>query len=104
MNKACLSLILTTFCTMMMAVPAKRGVWKTFKLADGTEVRAELRGDEHVRYWRAEDGCTFIDLAPALASENAGLRAFELMRYDMRLHPITLTEAMQVADFCSNAG
>ena len=52
----------------------------------------------------AEDGCTFIDLAPALASENAGLRAFELMRYDMRLHPITLTEAMQVADFCSNAG
>ena len=59
MNKACLSLILTTFCTMMMAVPAKRGVWKTFKLADGTEVRAELRGDEHVRYWRAEDGCTF---------------------------------------------
>ena len=59
MNKACLSLILTTFCTMMMAVPAKRGVWKTFKLADGTEVRAELSGDEHVRYWRADDGCTF---------------------------------------------
>ena len=52
----------------------------------------------------AEDGCTFIDLAPALESENAGLRAFELMRYDMRLHPITLTEAMQVADFCSSAG
>ena len=54
----------------------------------------------------AEDGCTFIDLAPALESENAALRAFELMRSDMRLHPITLTEAMQIAGQCgaANAG
>ena len=54
----------------------------------------------------AEDGCTFIDLAPALESGNAALRAFELMRSDMRLHPITLTEAMQIAGQCgaANAG
>ena len=54
----------------------------------------------------AEDGCTFIDLASALESENAALRAFELMRSDMRLHPITLTEAMQIAGQCgaANAG
>lgn len=39
-----------------MAVPAKRGVWKTIKLEDGTEVRAELCGDERRHFWRTEDG------------------------------------------------
>ena len=42
--------------TMMMAVPAKRGVWKTLTLADGREVRAQLVGDEHAHAWRMEDG------------------------------------------------
>lgn len=40
----------------MMAVPAKRGVWKTLKLQDGTEVRATLVGDEHGHFWKAENG------------------------------------------------
>lgn len=44
----------------MMAVPAKRGQWKTIKLADGTEVKAELRGDERVNYWQTEDGRRFV--------------------------------------------
>ncbi len=51
----------------------------------------------------AENGCAYIDLMPALANENADVRAFELMRNDMRLHPITLTEVMQVADMCGTA-
>ena len=40
----------------MMAVPAKRGVWKTLKLQDDTEVRATLVGDEHGHFWKAENG------------------------------------------------
>lgn len=40
----------------MMAVPAKKGIWKTVRLADGTEVRVELCGDEFGHYWRAADG------------------------------------------------
>lgn len=38
------------------AMPAKRGLWRTMKLSDGTEVRVELRGDEHFHYFAAADG------------------------------------------------
>ena len=41
-----LSLALTMTTVTMMAVPAKRGVWQTLKLENGTEVRAQLIGDE----------------------------------------------------------
>ena len=43
----------------MMAVPAKRGQWKTLKLADGTEVRAQLVGDEHGHFWKSADGLAY---------------------------------------------
>ena len=49
-----LSLAIVTMAAM--AVPAKPGVWKTLKLADGTEVRAQLKGDEHGHYWLTDDG------------------------------------------------
>lgn len=39
-----------------MAVPAKRGVWKVLTLADGTEVKAQLAGDEHGHYWCSAEG------------------------------------------------
>lgn len=45
--------------TLVLAVPAKRGLTKTVKLADGTEVKVELRGDEFCHYWQAEDGRAF---------------------------------------------
>lgn len=43
----------------MTAVPAKRGQWKTIRTADGTEVRAELVGDEFGHCWRTADGRCF---------------------------------------------
>jgi antitoxin component of MazEF toxin-antitoxin module len=49
-----LALVLSTAAAM--AIPAKPGLWKTLKLSDGTEVRAQLRGDEHVHFWMTEDG------------------------------------------------
>lgn len=48
-----------------------------------------------------ENGCVFVDLTPALESENEDVRVFELMRHDLRLRPITLAEAMHVASFGS---
>ena len=46
--------------TAVMAVPSKPGQWKTIKLTDGTEVRAQLAGDEHVHFWMAEDGTKYV--------------------------------------------
>ena len=53
-----LSLLIATLA--VNAIPAKRGVWKTIKLADGTEVRAQLVGDEHFHFWKAVNGEAYV--------------------------------------------
>lgn len=42
------------------AVPAKRGIWKTLKLADGREVRASLQGDDIVHFYQTEQGDCYV--------------------------------------------
>ena len=44
----------------MLAVPAKRGVVKLIKTADGKEIRAQLVGDEHAHYYLSADGKTYV--------------------------------------------
>lgn len=43
-------------CAAMLAVPAKRGLWRTITLDDGSKAIAELFGDEHFSYLRDIDG------------------------------------------------
>ena len=38
------------------AAPAKPGVYRTVKLADGTEVKVELRGDERFHFYVDSEG------------------------------------------------
>ena len=38
--------------TTANAIPAQRGIWRTMKLANGTEIKVELRGDEFMHYWQ----------------------------------------------------
>lgn len=52
--------MLSLTAMLAMAVPAKRGQYKTVTMADGSQVKVELRGDEFCHYWQAEDGRTFI--------------------------------------------
>lgn len=60
MKRIFLVLTLALMQTALWAVPAKRGVWKDIKLADGTTVHVALRGDEFRSYWQAEDGRCFV--------------------------------------------
>ena len=60
MRKLLLSLCLTLFAATMMAVPAKRGIYRTLRLANGTEVRAQLCGDEPIHFFRADDGTCYV--------------------------------------------
>ena len=53
----CLSLAWAALA--VLAVPARRGTWKTLRLADGTRVRAQLTGDERGHCWTAEDGTKY---------------------------------------------
>ena len=66
-----IAMTLATLCAM--AVPAKRGQWKTVTLADGTKVRVELRGDEFINYWQAEDGRRFVRNAATAKYELADM-------------------------------
>ena len=42
--------------TTANAIPAQRGIWRTMKLANGTEIKVELRGDEFMHYWQDAEG------------------------------------------------
>ncbi|MCD8306260.1 MAG: M6 family metalloprotease domain-containing protein [Prevotella sp.] len=52
--------VLAAVALTAAALPARRGLTKTITLADGSEVQAELRGDEFGHFWLAEDGRAFV--------------------------------------------
>lgn len=56
MKKILFSLILSMLTMSMMAVPAKKGLWKTLPTDDGSLVKAMLVGDEFGHYWKGSDG------------------------------------------------
>ncbi len=59
--KKILSIIALTACVIgTNAIPAKRGIWRNITLEDGTTLRVELRGDEYMHHWQAEDGRCFV--------------------------------------------
>ena len=49
--KIVFTILATLCCATMLAIPAKRGQWKTITLSDGRQVRVELRGDERAHWW-----------------------------------------------------
>ena len=55
-------LLLLMISLVVYAVPAKPGLWKTIKLSNGTEVRAQLVGDEFGHFWQGADGKTYVKL------------------------------------------
>lgn len=70
--------------TLVLAVPAKRGMWKTVKMADGTEVRVELRGDEFCSYWQAADGRKLVQNNTTGFYELADMKAMTARADQMR--------------------
>ncbi len=72
MRKNLLTILFLFFlAATMTAGPARRGVWKTVRLADGSEARAELRGDEYGHFWIAEDGRAFTSAGGGLYKETS---------------------------------
>ena len=61
MKKMLLILSLMALAITAAAVPAKRGVWRTLRLVDGTEVKAQLVGDEFGHFWKAADGTAYVE-------------------------------------------
>lgn len=43
-----------------VAIPVKKCGWRVIRLASGVEVRAMLKGDEHLHYMETEDGKRYV--------------------------------------------
>lgn len=63
MKKIFLGLVFLLAALTAFAIPAKRGQKTMLTLADGTQVVAELRGDEFGHYYEAADGRVFVESA-----------------------------------------
>lgn len=59
MKRILLSISAVLAAIAIQAMPVKPGICRNFTLADGTVVKAELVGDEHLTYWRTADGACY---------------------------------------------
>ena len=85
------------------AIPAKKGLWQTIRLANGTEVRAQLKGDEHLHFWETEAGARYTineeNVAVTADMEQMTLRAQQRRQYsqngNLRRSPRRVTMGQQ---------
>lgn len=59
MKRILLSISAVLAAIAIQAMPVKPGICRNITLADGTVVKAELMGDEHLTYWRTADGACY---------------------------------------------
>ena len=59
MKRILLSISVVLAAIAIQAMPVKPGICRNITLADGTVVKAELVGDEHLTYWRTADGACY---------------------------------------------
>lgn len=57
------------FVQVVDAVPARPGLWRTIITSDGTEVCAQLCGDERSAFWLSDDGRRFVAQADGSFNE-----------------------------------
>ena len=59
MKRILLSISAVLAAIAIQAMPVKPGICRNITLADGTVVKAELVGDEHLTHWRTADGACY---------------------------------------------
>ena len=64
----------------VLAVPAKKGLWKTITLENGQEVKAQLRGDEFGHYWLTADGKHYVAVDGQFKEETPAIRQSAALR------------------------
>ena len=74
MKTVLLALLLILVTIAVMAVPAKKGLWKTVTLKNGQEVKAQLKGDEFGHFWRTADGKHYVAVDGQYQEETSAIR------------------------------
>ncbi len=96
MRKLFLFFTLSVVATVVMAVPAKRGLWRTIQLSDGTEVKVQLVGDEHGHWLQAADGATYQRMADSEFYQQVDAKAGK-ERAKVRRSQVNAKRAMRLA-------
>ncbi len=60
MKKLLITVVMSVCVMAVSAIPARRGIWRTVTLGDGTQLQVELRGNEYMHFWQTSDGRCFI--------------------------------------------
>ena len=79
-------LLLILVTSTAMAVPAKKGLWRTITLQDGTTVKAQLKGDEFGHYWHAANGKHYVAVDGQYQEETTGMRQSAAQRRAQAQH------------------
>jgi M6 family metalloprotease-like protein len=100
MKKILFILMLTMLTIGMMAVPAKKGLWKTLPTDDGSQVKAMLVGDEFGHYWKSADGRRYaLSEGRFTALSRASVEVAAQRRAKAQHHRVArLTKTAHVAD------
>lgn len=77
MKRILLSISAVLAAIAIQAMPVKPGICRNITLADGTVVKAELVGDEHLTYWRTADGACYIQTPSAGVFSKVELSALQ---------------------------
>ncbi len=77
MKRILLSISAVLAALAIQAMPVKPGIWRNITLADGSVVRAELVGDEHLTYWRTADGACYRQVPAADVFSKVELSALQ---------------------------
>lgn len=71
MKRKLISFIILALATVSLyAIPAKPGIWKTLKLANGQTIEVQLRGDEFMKFWQDKDGKNYTMTEKGLVTAN----------------------------------
>ncbi len=77
MKRILLSISAVLAAIAIQAMPVKPGICRNITLADGTVVKAELVGDEHLTYWRTADGACYRQTPSACVFSKVELSALQ---------------------------
>ncbi|MBE6270655.1 MAG: M6 family metalloprotease domain-containing protein [Prevotella ruminicola] len=66
------------------SIPARPGQWKLITLTNGSQIKAELKGDEFAHYWMSEDGKCFAETEEPGIYQPANMTKLQQIAYEKR--------------------
>ncbi len=87
MRRFLIALLCIACATGVMATPARRGLWRSLTLTDGTTVQAELRGDAFCHFYQDAEGVRYTRVPGSDTYQPADMATLHARAYQRRKAP-----------------